>query len=267
MKKTTVILLLIALCLLLSCCSVNAYKYPDSRRYTAGAANVNGRIENIDLSRIDGSVTIAYHSGNDVRLSETSDRNLDREDELHWWLDGDTLYVKYAESGIRLTRSLNKRLTVLLPEGMKLDTLKINGVSCDVDAEGIVTDAVEVNTVSGGVRMEDLRAKTVKVDSVSGSVDVDVDQVTTMKVNTVSGRVALRFDREAEDLSVNTVSGNVEITLPRNADVTAKIHTVSGSVTSDLPMNRDGKSYTCGGGRYDIDVETVSGNVRFDEAK
>lgn len=267
MKKPIMILLLIALCLLLSCCSINAYKYPDSRRYTAGAANVNGRIENIDVSWIDGSVTIAYHSGNDVRLSETSDRNLDREDELHWWLDGDTLYVKYAESGIHLTRSLNKRLTVLLPEGMKLDTLKINGVSADVEAEAIAADAVEVNNVSGGVRMDVIRAKTVKVDTVSGVVEMGADNVTTMKVNTVSGRVELRFAREAEDLSVNTVSGNVEITLPRNADVTAKIHTVSGSVNSDLPMNRDGKSYTCGNGRYDIDVETVSGNVRFDEAK
>lgn len=267
MKKSTVILLLIALCMLLSCCSVNACKYADSHRYTAGAADVSGHIAHIDLSWIDGSVTIGYHSGSDVRLAETSDRRLDEEDELHWWLDGDTLYVKYAESGIHLTRSLNKHLTVLLPEGVALDTLKINGVSSDIVAEGVVADVLTVNNVSGGVRMADLRAKSVTVDTVSGDVEMGVDQVTSMKVNTVSGCASLRFAREAEEVSVNTVSGNVEIALPHNADVTAKIHTVSGSVGGDLPMTRDGKSYTCGSGRYDINVETVSGNVRFNEAK
>lgn len=248
MKKPTVILLLIALCLLLSCCSVNAYHYSDSRRYTAGAAEVSGRIENIDVSWIDGSVTIAYHSGNDVCLRETSDRRLDRDDELHWWLDGDTLYIKYAESGFRLGVNLNKNLTVLLPEGMKLDTLKINGVSADVEADEIVAETVDVNTVSGDVQM-------------------DVVRVQNMTVNTVSGNTTLRFDREAEALDVNTVSGNVELVLPENADVTVKVNTVSGNVAGELPVARDGKDYTFGNGRYDIGVGTVSGNVRVDVAK
>lgn len=247
MKKSTVILLLIAVCLLLCCCSVNSYRYADSRRYTAGGANVNGRVESIDLSWIDGSVTVAYHKGDDVRLSEQCSRRLDREDELHWWLDGNTLYVKYAESGVRLAANLNKHLTVLLPEGMTLDKLMINTVSAEVDAEEITADMVDINTVSGDVK-------------------ADVERVKSMKVNTVSGGVTLRFDREAEKLGVNTVSGNVEIALPANADVTATVETVSGNVNGDLPMIRDGNDYTLGNGRYDINVDTVSGNVRVDTA-
>ena len=249
MKKTTVILLLIALILLLSCCSVNAYNYADSRRYTAGAATVTGRVEKLDVSWIDGGENIGYHSGEGVRLSEECGWYLDEENELHWWLDGDTLYVKYAESGLRLSRSLNKELTVLLPEGLALDQLTINAVSANVETEDVVADVVTINTVSGDARMDVARAK-------------------RLTANAVSGNVTLQFDRAPEKAETSTVSGNVTIALPEGAAFHADVDTVSGTVGGDLPLEKLGRGeYASGNGGCTIDVETVSGNVYLNEAK
>lgn len=249
MKKSTVILLLIALILLLSCCSVNAYRYPDSRRYSAGGTKVSGRVENVDISWIDGSVTIGYHDGEGVLLSEEGGKRLKEAEELHWWLDGKTLYVKYAESGFHLGLSLGKELTVLLPEGLALEQLTIQVVSAGVEAEDITADGITINTVSGAVR-------------------VGAAHTEQLTANAVSGDLTLRFAGVPDKVEAATVSGSVTIALPENAGFHADVDTVSGSVGGDLRMEQlDRGEYASGNGGCAIDVETVSGNVYLNEVK
>jgi len=266
MKKTTLIVLLLILCGLLCCCSVNAYTYPDGNRYTAGGAAVTGRVEKLDVSWIDGSVTIAYHDGSDVRLSESSARHLDKKDELRWWLNGGTLYVKYAESGFHLSTNLNKELTVLLPRDMQLDTLAINAVSANVRAEAAV-ERFTLNTVSGNVVADASRMESVKADAVSGNVTLEAVCAEHVTVNTVSGDVTLRCARAPRTVTADAVSGNVTIALPEDAGCTADMHTVSGRIRGSLDLTRNGDRYTCGDGYCRIDVETVSGDVCLDALK
>ena len=245
MKKTIAMLLVIALGLLLAACSVSGYTYPDSRRYTAGGATVTGRVEKLDVSWIAGEVNIGYHKGESVVFSEQSARSLKEEQELRWWLDGDTLCIKYAQSGFRSSANLNKELTVLLPEGMKLSNMDINMVSADLLAENVQTDLLRINTVSGSVNLTAERADRVEVNSVSG------DQL-------------LRFERAPQRLDADAVSGDVTLLLPENAGFTAELNTVSGRVSGSMPMQKNGDRYTHGDGASRIHVHTVSGDLQMD---
>lgn len=246
MKRVSLILLLIVLCIVLCSCAINTYNYDHARRYTAGGATVTGRVEKVELNWISGSVYIGTHDGEGVIISETCNRRLDEEDELHWWLDGSTLRVQFAESGVRLSSNMNKSLTVLLPEGMELRVLDVNVVSADVVAEEMIADKIVVN-------------------SVSGNVELDAAYVAEVKADTVSGRLTLCFGSLPEEVKANTVSGDVNIIVP--ADVTVEVDTVSGDVSGSMPMERNGDRYTCGSGRCRIRVNTVSGDVQLDEAK
>lgn len=248
MKKTMTILLLLGLCAALCSCSVNMYSYSDSRRYTAGGTTVTGRVEALDVSWVDGGVTIGYHDGQGVILTEDCRRSLDADDELHWWLDGGTLRVKYASSGFRMGVNLDKELTVLLPAGMTLDSLKVDVVSADVTAEGI-------------------SANTIRVNSVSGNVELNVDDAVEVKADTVSGNLLLRFSRLPKELKADTVSGDVTIVMPADADATVEFDTVSGSVGGSMPMEKDGRRYVCGSGQCRISINTVSGDMQLDAAK
>ena len=249
-RKNILILLVLVLLVVLYGCreGVGKYTYGDSRRYTAGAGEIDGRVDAVDISWIDGSVRIACHNGDEVILREEADSRLSGAKELRWWLDGRTLRVKYAESGFRTSKGLDKELTVLLPEVL-LEELTVSVVSAEVDVEDVAADRVEFTSVSGHVQADLRRASQVKADS-------------------VSGRVNLCFGSAPEAIDVDSVSGDVTLALPRSSGFTAGVDSVSGSVRGDFPMENLGKGrYVGGNGECDIDVDTVSGSVRFDTAE
>src|SRR2546423_1623138 len=117
-----------------------------------------------------------------------------------------------------------------------------------VGAEG----DVRAGWVSGDVRMEKLHASRVKASSVSGDVTVSVESLTG-----------------DGPLSFTSVSGNVTAELPKdiNADVTMR--SVSGSFDSDFPLTLNGRlnkhslEARIGRGGRDLEVHTVSGDVRL----
>lgn len=247
MRKTMTILLLIALCAALCGCSVNMYSYDHAERYTAGDAAVTGRVEALDISWIDGRVNVGRHAGEGVLLSETCSRSLKADTQLHWWLDGGTLYVKYAGAGFHTGRSLDKELTVLLPEGLLLEEMVISAVSAEVQAQGVQAEQLVLNTVSG-------------------EMQVAADAAERVEAATVSGNVTLRLNAVPQRINAVSVSGGVTIALPRDAGVTMEVDAVSGTVGGTLPVERaDGGRYISGDGKCSITVDVVSGNVTLDK--
>ncbi|MBO5501401.1 MAG: DUF4097 family beta strand repeat protein, partial [Clostridia bacterium] len=153
MKKITLLLLLTALCLLVTSCASVGYVYTDAKKYTAGGTRIDGRVEDIDINWIDGAVIVGRHDGDGIILREISGKKLSQDEELHWYLDGKELKVQYAASGFRRMNGLQKELTVLLPAGLELDDVKINVASAEVQADGIEADEINVNTASGRVAL------------------------------------------------------------------------------------------------------------------
>lgn len=286
MKKIALPLLLIALCLLLCSCTSLGYVYPNGDEYTAGGTRIDSRVEDIDINWMDGMVNVAYHEGNEIVLQETAGRELSSDTQLHWRLDGKELTVQYAASGFRALPSLSKELTVLLPATLRLDDVKISVASAEVQADGIDADEIVINTASGrvalrqtghaekvtvstasgGVAVAVADADQLTINTASGQVIADVYQADEVKANTASGAVVLQFARMPDEINLDSVSGNLTLQLPLEGGFTADVDTLSGAVRGNLPVKVQGDDrYVYGNGKCRIDVDTVSGNVKFDE--
>jgi DUF4097 and DUF4098 domain-containing protein YvlB len=143
-------------------------------------------------------------------------------------------------------------IAVKLPKGMQV---RANSVSGNVDVVGAEGD-VRAGSVSGDVRMVGLRATSVRASSVSGNVDVRVDALTGQG-----------------DLKFSSVSGNVTAELPQNMDADVRMRSVSGSLDSDFALTLNGRmsrhslEARIGKGGRELEVTTVSGNVRLRATK
>lgn len=245
MKRSTKILLTVILLLVLGGCArgVGGYTYKNSGRYTAGNATVTGKVKTIDISWIDGQVNIGQHDGDGVIVKETSGKDLDKGERLHWYLKDGTLYIKYAKSGFRSTKSLDKKLTVLLPEDLALTKLAIDAVSAKTTVTDITADKLEINTVSGGVKLQ-------------------LHQADSAEINSVSGSVSLQTDDALDRINVDTVSGGVMLRLPGDAGFEAAVDSVSGDVDGE-GYTVKGKKYVAGDRKCDVQVNTVSGDIHL----
>lgn len=143
-------------------------------------------------------------------------------------------------------------ITVRLPKGHEVSAGSVSG---DVSVTGAEGD-VRASSVSGRVRLDTPKASRVRATSVSGDVDVRIHELTGTGT-----------------LSFTSVSGNVEVELPKNVDADVTMRTVSGSLESDFPLVLDGRvsrrslEARIGKGGRELEVRTVSGDVRLREVK
>lgn len=252
MKKSTRILLIIALTLLLIFISVpglmknSLYRYDDASRYTAGESEITGKISAIDIDWVSGDIAVARYDGDRIILKETSSRRLKASEQVHWLVDDGTLYVRFVRSGTRYSRLLGKELTLLLPEDLQLEDIHIITVTSDV--EGDLPAAAEVI-----------------LQGVSSNMDVTFAETKAVEVDTVSGDLTLRFPVAPESISADAVSADITIQLPQEAGFTAELDSISGDLAGRLlDSAASGKHYVRGDGACRIDADAVSGNLTID---
>jgi hypothetical protein len=143
-------------------------------------------------------------------------------------------------------------IEVKLPPNLRVSANSVSGNVSVVGAQG----DVRAGSVSGDVRMQRLRATSVRATSVSGDVVVGVDSL--------GGSGPLTF---------TSVSGNVTAELPKGIEADVSLRTVSGSLDSDFPLvlsgrtNRHSLEARIGRGGRELEVRTVSGDVRLRQAK
>ena len=229
-----------------------AGRYENADRYTAGNAEITGTVRNLDIEWTSGKVIFAGHAGSTVALSERADGQIPADMQLRWWLDGDTLRVRFAKSGARTGRlfglfgSLSKELTLTLPEGIELGE-------------------VSVDTASASVEIGRLRAESVKMDSASGAIGVTAQRVGSFRADTASG--AVRFTaEEAGDVRAETASGAISFDVRQAGTVRAEsasgaIHAEFGSLDSGELEAVSGSVTVKTGSFNSLNVSTVSGRV------
>ncbi len=129
---------------------------------------------------------------------------------------------------------------------------------------------VEIETVSGDSEIEGVRGA-VMVDSVSGDVGLD-GLAGSVRVKTVSGSVEATLGTAMDRITIETVSGAVDIEVPPETGGTVEAETVSGKMSAKDPgvsiTERPGHksaSGKIGSGNTIIEIETVSGNVKFSD--
>jgi DUF4097 and DUF4098 domain-containing protein YvlB len=135
---------------------------------------------------------------------------------------------------------------------MQVDAHNVSGNVSIVGAEGDVRG----RSVSGDVRMQQLRVSSIKAESVSGDVTVGIEAL--------MGSGPLKF---------TSVSGNVTAELPKGIEADVTMRSVSGSLDSDFPLTLNGRvnrrsiEARIGRGGRELEVRTVSGDVRLRAAK
>ena len=294
MNKSASLALSLTLCaLLLSGCGLHIrpslglsginYEHPE--KYTVGGAAFTDKVEKVEIHWLSGSVTVTGHRGNEIRFSETANRNLTNDLSMHYWLDGSTLRIQFCRSGKWNLNGLEKELTLQLPERL-LQSLTVDTVSARVNLEGLKMEDLGLDTVSGAVRLRDCQVsdrarvdttsgfvkaaltgalREWKADTVSGSVELIVPEVKAFDVNTTSGSVSLTAESAPKDLDVDSVSGSVTLCLPADGDFTLDFDTVSGSFSSDLAFKTEGSRRIFGRGTGDYSIDTTSGSVNIEE--
>ena len=276
--------------------------YENADKYTAGNAVIEDAVKNLDVHWTSGDVTIAYHDEDTVEVAETSKKPLAEGDQLRWWMDGDTLRVQFRKPGLRLGWSLDKQLTITLPEGARLDTAAIGLTSGDMRIPAIEADAIRLDTTSGDIEVAQVgRASEVALESTSGSIAATLDDAANVTAETTSGDVALTQTGKAdslradstsgsvavsadearavdvhsvsgsvrvalgafEELNASSTSGDVTATLPVEPGLTGEASSTSGSVDSAIALEKEGNTYRCGDGSACFSIHTTSGDIRL----
>jgi len=252
--------------LLLSCAASAAAQQPDFRWEKALASGSTVSVHNLN-----GDITVTPSTSGKVEIVGTKHGSKRYFDEI-------TLEVLETSRGIivcsmfknvdmecdesgfhmrdhrggREWDDLQIDIDVKLPKDLLLDAHDVSGSVSVVGAQG----EVRASSVSGDVRMERLRVNSIKATSVSGDVTVGIEAFT--------GDGPLTF---------TSVSGNVTAELPKGTDADVSMRSVSGSLDSDFPLTLNGRvsrnsiSARIGRGGRELNVHTVSGDVRLRAAK
>ena len=242
--------------------------YANAEKYTAGGAEIDGAVKNLDIDWVDGEVNIAYHAKGTVEIAETAPRAISEDEALRWWLDGDTLRIQYAKSGFSLRKlfsfkSKSKTLTVTLPEGVELGDVGIDVTSGDLSIkQSGTTERMELKSTSGNIDAELSDVGDLIVDVTSGDIKVEGGTVTKASVDSTSGKINVNLTA-FDDLKIKATSGNITAALPSNPGYRAEVDTTSGSFDYTVALTRDGKAYTCGDGSAHLKIDSTSGNVRL----
>ncbi len=232
--------------------TVGGIEYANADRYTAGDATVTDRVENLLVDWTAGEVSIAYHSGSGIIITETANKALDDGDKLRWWLDGTTLRIRYAKAGLRFSFGLEKKLTVSLPEGMVLKSADISSTSGNLKIPALAAEEIRLGSTSGGISAvtsaakklsasstsggialrQDDDADTVELHSTSGGIACTLNNVKTVTGNATSGGIALSIDGKAGTVKLGSTSGTIALAIA-SAD-TVETAATSGNVTGSV---------------------------------
>lgn len=253
-------------------CGLTDYIYDDAEKYTAGNAVLTETISNVDIDWLDGSVTVMY--GDRVSVSETSKKALQEMDLLRWWVDGDTLRVRYAEYGHHTYENMEKHLTVTLPAAV-IPEMQVHTASGSVRLDRMAVKNLKVNTASGSVTAL-CAAENADMTTASGKVEwtdegVSVPGLTAaalkLQVTTASGDVSLRIGRQVSEASIHTASGGFGAVLGSVSQLEVK--TASGGVALQADSLGNGSVNTASGAvnltvrdtAEQLDVKTASGGI------
>ena len=238
-KSSRLIAWLTACLLLLAGCSILLFgrsmgiDYANADRYTAGDTVVTAPVENLDINWTSGKVSVEYHDGPEIRVSETSDRGLSEDDRLRWWLDGTTLRVQYRKAGIRLSLfsvTPSKTLTLSLPKGTALKTVSVRATSADIIAPELTADELTLESTSGDILVS-AEARTLNGGSTSGNLQLTLGSVDLVSLTATSGSISVTL-KDAKDLFLSSTSGDLFLT-QRGETENLKLNTTSGHITLD----------------------------------
>lgn len=245
-------------------CSVPV-RYTDANKYTAGNFTYESdKVEKVEIDWMSGSITLLNGTGT-LSVTESGADSLPENAQMHWWLDGKTLKIKFCKSGYKyeLTDAFNEKkdLTIELPDFVDLD---IDLASGKVSAENMLNlGTFRLDKASGGTDIRYLSAKSVKVDSASGGTTFGKVSVSgEFEVDSASGGLSVE-EIAAKEIDVNSASGG--IVFGRITGEKVDVDSASGSVTLGiLSASKVKISSTSGGVNLTLADRNAGARIKFD---
>lgn len=253
MRRRNNTLLIVAL-LAFGCVAGERHHDQISRKWPADG------IKRIDLHEVDGSVDIEGTNSNEITLVANVrhrgfqvDPNKENKGYFETKIDGDTLSIgRRGERRIHFVSFFNRRdisvdYTMHVPKSVMLDVKTVNG-------------RVETRAIDGETN----------VVTVNGPIDLESAGTQEVSAHTVNGRVKCRFLQAFQGASLKTVNGSVDAELPPNASFACDLSQVNGDFEAAFPLNihsHPGSRRVSGevnGGRYDLRIVTVNGDIRIE---
>ena len=131
--------------------------------------------------------------------------------------------------------------------------------------------ALDLTTVNGRIATRGTLGET-HLKSVNGTIDSQIDSADSFEATTVNGRIRATFLTDFRGASLKTVNGGVVAALPATASFTCDLSQVNGDFEASFPLSihsHPGRRRVSGevnGGRYELQITTVNGNVRVEHA-
>ena len=245
----------------------NEISYSDAEMFTSGGVEISEPVKNLDIGWLSGNINIIYHNDPTVVVSETSEKEIGEKNRMRWRLDGDTLRVRYAESGTRMSFESEKNLTITLPEGTSLDSALFETTSGSVEIPSLHADSFASKIKSGNINAS-VAARDIAAQSLSGDVRLKFEEKPDLAiVGSASGEVHIEGE-DAETIRISSASGDIYTTMKNVVDFGA--FAASGNIHAILE-HADRTDIKAVSGDVDVKiaefetlkVKVTSGNVHL----
>lgn len=262
-----------------------SYSYKNSDDYVVGDREISDKVDSIDVDYISGEVKIVTADTDVITIKETAKKTLNDKTKVHTWVDGSTLRIKYCESNKNINLSnLDKKLEITIPKDLKLDNLKFDMASGDVDvtceakevdmdtASGEIklnltgdSEKITIGSASGNVKIDAKNIENFSVSTASGDVVLNADSVKEFDSDTASGSCECHFKNVPEKMDMDSASGDAKVYLPKDADATVDFDTASGDFSCDQSFEKKDDKYVLGKGTNKIVMNSASGDLKIVE--
>lgn len=249
--------------------SFAGYNYENADKYTVGDAVIEETVRNLDIDWTSGNINFEYHDEDTVEISEKSRKKLSDDKKMRWWLDDDTLRIRFEKKGsgfFSFGFDQDKELTVKLPENISLESVNIDSTSGDIDIPSLQAQKLTIGVTSGDSKLNVSGADELGISSVTGDIDATLDNVKSARIEATSGDVKLNASG-LEKLDIDVTTGNVTAALPEKPGFTAHLDTVTGRINGEMPLTRQDGDYVCGDGSGSVKIDTVTGDITITSAQ
>jgi len=220
-------------------------------------------IKRVDVNGIDGGVDVTAGPANEISLvAHVRALNFrpDPKKENHGYfatsVEGDTLTIG-RQHGVRIrspffffsSHDVEINYELRVPSSVDLALKTVNG-------------RVATRGTDGGI----------EATTVNGSLDVEASGTREVSLHTVNGPVDAHFTKDFQGARFKTVNGSVHAVLPPNASFACVLSQVNGDFEAAFPLtihSHPGSRRVSGevnGGRYDLNIVTVNGDIRLENA-
>ena len=241
------------------------FAYPHAGKYTVGDAEISGEVKNLDVNWVSGKVSILYYDGNTVELHEQANKKTSADQQMRWWLDGNTLRVQYAKAGFLMNGNLQKELTVRLPESIRLENVNVSATSGALDISALQAEDLVLDTTSGDILVS-ADARQVSASATSGKIELRImENAEKISAGTTSGNIVLETG-SAEKIKASSTSGEICAKIGRVREVRAD--TTSGDIYAEIRESEKMKTESTSGSvtvklekMESLEIDTTSGNI------